>query len=219
MTARLVITSRKMRFIDGASVGAWDGIWGAAGQAQGARSIPVAFFLVVLPVVVVIVIFVIVLIPVIVLVFFLLFLVVVLVRAFAAARPALRLLDLLEVHFMPGVQIQLLDVAIEIFDLDQFGVLVHGQHTEGFVFLHVLIPLSLGRFVISAHCNSCAPLAVWILGVPPGTGQFPPCGRAPHCRQGGFGAARGPRLRPAESRLARGAGPGSAPAAQAGTAG
>ena len=65
--------------------------------------------------------------------------------------PALGLLDPLEVHLTPGLQVDFLDVTVEILDLQALGVLVHRQHAEGFFFFEVLVPLARHRLVISAH--------------------------------------------------------------------
>src|SRR6185312_3729838 len=59
--------------------------------------------------------------------------------------PALRLLDTLEIHLAPGLQVDFLDVAVEVFDLQTLGVLVHRQHTEGFFFFDVFVPLARHR--------------------------------------------------------------------------
>jgi len=40
--------------------------------------------------------------------------------------PAFGLGDALEVHLMPGLDIELLDVAVQIFDLNELGILIHG---------------------------------------------------------------------------------------------
>jgi hypothetical protein len=65
--------------------------------------------------------------------------------------PALGFLGELQIHFVPGLEVDFLDVPIEIFDLDELGILVHGQHPEWFFFFQVLVPLSWYRLVISAH--------------------------------------------------------------------
>lgn len=71
-----------------------------------------------------------------------------------AIGPAFGLADALEVHFPPGLEVDLLDFAVEIFDLDQFRILVDGQDAESLVFLDVLVPLAGGRFEVSAHAAS-----------------------------------------------------------------
>jgi hypothetical protein len=123
-----------------------------AGAGGAGRSIAIAVFLVLFPVVV-IVIFVVIIVPVVVLVLVEVFILVFffLVILFVIASPAFRFLDAFEVHFVPGIQIELLDISIEVFDLDQLGIFVDGQHAEGLVLFHIFVPLSLDRFVISAH--------------------------------------------------------------------
>src|SRR5262249_1763291 len=111
------------------------------------RAIPiplvVGVVLVLVPVVVVLVLLVL-LLPVIVILGFLV----------AGLGPALGLLDPLEVHLAPRFQVDFLDVAVEVLDLQPLGVLVHRQHAEGFFFFDVLVPLAGHRLVISAHRES-----------------------------------------------------------------
>ncbi len=70
---------------------------------------------------------------------------------FLGLGPAFGFLGELQIHFMPGLEVDFLDVPIEVFDLDELGILVHGQDPEWFFFLQVLVPLSWYRLVISAH--------------------------------------------------------------------
>ena len=67
------------------------------------------------------------------------------------ARPALGLLGELEVELRPAVDVQFLDVAVEMLNLDDFAVLIHLEDLEGLVVLQILIPLPDGRFVLSSH--------------------------------------------------------------------
>src|SRR6185437_9176031 len=87
----------------------------------GSIFVALVFFLVFVPVVLVILIVV----PVVVLVFFLFF-----VLVLFGLGPAFRLVDPIEVHLMPGLEIDLLDLAIEILDLDQLRVLIYREDTE-----------------------------------------------------------------------------------------
>src|SRR6185437_7747108 len=81
----------------------------------GSIFVALVFFLVFVPVVLVILIF-----------FVFLFFVLV----FFGLGPAFRLVDPIEVHLMPGLEIDLLDLAIEILDLDQLRVLIYREDTE-----------------------------------------------------------------------------------------
>ena len=56
-----------------------------------------------------------------------------------------------EVEFVPGVQVEFFDLAVDVFDFDELVVLIDRQHAEGFVFLFVLVPLARHRCVFSAH--------------------------------------------------------------------
>ena len=109
-------------------------------------SSPVFFFVVVV-VVIIIVVIVIVLIFVVVEVLFLVIIVVV----FGVVGPAFRLLGEFEVEFVPGVEVQLFDLAVEILDFHELVVFVHGQDAEGLVLFLVLVPLARDRCVFSAH--------------------------------------------------------------------
>ena len=92
-----------------------------------------------------VVILVFVLVPVIVLVvFFLFFFVFVPVFVILVfVRPAFRLFDQFEVELMPLFEIELLDLAVEIFDLDDLGIFIDGQDTKGLFLFDVLVPLAL----------------------------------------------------------------------------
>src|SRR6267143_2045363 len=68
--------------------------------------------------------------------------------------PAFRLLDPLEVHLVPGLQVEFLDVAVEVLDLYELRVLVDRQHPERFFFFDVFVPLGGHGLVISAHRES-----------------------------------------------------------------
>jgi hypothetical protein len=68
-------------------------------------------------------------------------------------RPAFRLLGQFEVELMPLFEIELLDLAIEIFDLDDLGIFIDGQDTKGLFLFDILVPLALDGFVVSAHGN------------------------------------------------------------------
>jgi len=48
--------------------------------------------------------------------------------------PALRLIRTLEIHFVPRLEVDLLDIAIEILDLDELRVLIDGQYAERLFF-------------------------------------------------------------------------------------
>jgi len=99
-------------------------------------------FLVLVPVIVLVV--VLILVPVLVLLVFFFFFV-------RRARPALGLLRLIEIHLVPGLEIDLLDIPVEIFDLDELRVLIDRQDAEGLFLLEVLVPLAGDRLVVSAH--------------------------------------------------------------------
>src|SRR6185437_9539935 len=107
---------------------------GVDSAVDGARqgSVPVAVFrlFILVEVVIILVVFVLILIP----VFFLVIL-------FLGFGPAFGLLGVLEVHLMPGLEVDLLDVAIEILDLHQLRVLIDRQHAEGLFFFEVFVPL------------------------------------------------------------------------------
>src|SRR5581483_7793009 len=119
-------------------------------QVANVRSVFIApAFLVFVPILVVLIVLVVVPIVIIVVVLVLLFLLVFIL--FVRLCPALRLLRLLEVHLMPGLEVYLLDLAVEILDLDQLRVFVHRENTERLFVFQVLVPLSGNRLVISAH--------------------------------------------------------------------
>ena len=105
----------------------------------------------------IVVVIVIVIIPVVV--FVLIFFIVVIIFGLGdvGTRPAFRLLDLVEVEFSPGVDIDFLDVAIEVLDLDQFRVLIHRQHAKAVVFIDVLVPLAHHGLEFSGHCSDPRP--------------------------------------------------------------
>src|SRR5580658_3790966 len=89
------------------------------------------------------------LIPVIILVFFVFILLLILLGF--GFGPAFRRDGLLEIHLMPGFDVDFLDIPVDIFDFDEFGVLINRQHAKRLLFFHVLVPLAGCRFVISAH--------------------------------------------------------------------
>src|ERR1700689_2137128 len=111
------------------------------------RSVAFVFFVVLVPVLIVLIV---ILVPVVLALppLPLLFL---LVLFLVRTRPAFRLIDLVEIEFLPGVEIDLLDVAIEILDLNQFGILIDRQYAEAFVFVDVLVPLARDGLVFSGH--------------------------------------------------------------------
>src|SRR5690606_4848127 len=119
-------------------------------------SVGIVGFLVVFPVVIIVVVIIIVIIPVVVVVevFFLFFVFFFFLFIAGGGCPAFRLGNAFGVQFVPRVQVPLLDVTIEMFDLHELCVLIDGQHTEGFVFLQVFVPLAFDGFVISAHGRS-----------------------------------------------------------------
>src|SRR5882762_4377176 len=102
-------------------------------------------FILVEIVVVVVILVVFVLVPVFVIIFFF--------RVFLGlgARPAFRLLGKLQVKFRPAVDVEFLDIPVEMLNLNGFSILVHLEHLERFLVFQVLIPLTDGRFVLSAH--------------------------------------------------------------------
>src|SRR5207302_2788182 len=65
--------------------------------------------------------------------------------------PTLGLLGHLQVHLVPCLQVDLLDVPIEILDLDELRVLIDRQHAERFFFFQILVPPAGNWLVISAH--------------------------------------------------------------------
>ncbi|HEY4212001.1 MAG TPA: hypothetical protein VGM84_11010 [Steroidobacteraceae bacterium] len=98
-----------------------------------AASIALAIFvlIVVVIVVIIIVIIIVVVVPIVfvlILVFVLFFLVVVIVLL--GLSPAFRFFGTFQVHFVPGFYVDLLDVAVEIFDLHGLRVLIHRQDSE-----------------------------------------------------------------------------------------
>jgi hypothetical protein len=104
-------------------------------------------------VVVVILVFILIFVPVVVLVFVLvvpLFLIIVFFFI-VVLGPALGLVDEFEIEFVPFLEIEFFDLAIEILDLDHLGILVDGKHAERFFVFDVLVPLAFDGFVISAH--------------------------------------------------------------------
>src|SRR6185312_476417 len=107
------------------------------GARQGLVLVAVSrlFILVeVIVLVLVVLILILILIPVLVLILVFFFVVV----FFLGFGPALRLLGVLEVHLVPGLEVDFLDVAIEILDLHQLRVLIDRQHAEGLFFFEVL---------------------------------------------------------------------------------
>jgi hypothetical protein len=85
------------------------------------------FFLFLIEVVVIIVVVIIVIIVEVVVV--LVFVLVVILIVFGLG-PALGLIRMLEIHFVPCLEVDFLDITVEILDLDQLGVLIDGQHAE-----------------------------------------------------------------------------------------
>ena len=61
---------------------------------------------------------------------------------------------------MPGFKIDLFDIAIEVFDLDQLGILIHRQHAKALVLVNVLVPLAHYGLVFSGHLTDSS-TAVW----------------------------------------------------------
>jgi predicted membrane metal-binding protein len=97
-----------------------------------------------------------VLVPIVILVvvfFFLVLFVPVFVLVLVFIRPAFRLLGQFEVELMPLFEIEFLDLAVEIFDLDDLGIFIDGQDTKGLFLFDILVPLALDGFVVSAHGN------------------------------------------------------------------
>src|SRR3984957_14872193 len=66
-------------------------------------------------------------------------------------RPPLGLLREFQVEFRPAVDVEFLDIAVEVLNLNGFFVLIHSEHLEGFLVFQVLIPLPDGWFVLSSH--------------------------------------------------------------------
>jgi hypothetical protein len=118
-------------------------------NASGVVPVAVIVILVVEVFVIVLVPIVIVLVPVVLFLFFFLFL----FFLGGVAGPAFRLLGLLEVELMPGIEIDLLDIAVLVLDLDQLLVGVDRQHFEDLVLFEILVPFSLDRVVISGHAK------------------------------------------------------------------
>ena len=61
---------------------------------------------------------------------------------------------MLQVELVPGVEVDLLDVAVLVLDLDDLFVRIDRQHPEDLVLFEILVPLSLDRVVISGHANT-----------------------------------------------------------------
>src|SRR6185437_12000816 len=127
-------------------------------QVANARSVFTApAFFVFVPVLVVLIVLVVVpiIVVVVLLVLFFLLVFILIVRL----CPALGLVRLLEIHLMPGLEVDLLDLAVEILDLDQLRVFIHRENTERLFVFQVLVPLSGNRLVISAHRIASSGLA------------------------------------------------------------
>src|SRR5688572_16651941 len=125
----------------------WYQLSAAAGTWEPSyRSVRIVFVFVQVFVVVIVVIIIVVIVEVVVLVFFLFVLGLV-----GVVGPALGLLGGLEIQFVPGIEVQFLDLTVEILDFHELVVLVHGQDPEGFFFFLVLVPLAGDRCVFSAH--------------------------------------------------------------------
>src|SRR5437868_434072 len=112
---------------------------------KGAGSIAALFVLVLVEVLVVLIV---VLIPVVVVLVFFLFLFVLIV---VFGGPAFRFRDPLQIQLVPGVQVDLFDVTVEVFDFHQLGVGVDGQHAKAVVLFGVFVPLPGYWFVIASH--------------------------------------------------------------------
>src|SRR5262249_2458799 len=87
--------------------------------------------IIVVPVVIIVVVFVL------VVVLFLFFVLII-----VGIGPALGLRGHLEIHFVPRLDVDLLDIPVEVFDFDQLRVLVHRQHAERLFFFQVFVPLT-----------------------------------------------------------------------------
>src|SRR6188768_2313748 len=115
----------------------------ARGQERDSGVVAVA-------VIVVVEVFVVVVVPVVLVlvVLFFLFLIVV------VARPAFRLLGVLQVELVPGIEVDLLDIAVLVLNLDDLFVRIDRQHPEDLILFEILVPLSLNRVVVSGHANT-----------------------------------------------------------------
>lgn len=85
--------------------------------------------------VVVFFVFILVVVPIVVLVFVFFIFPIVIIFFFVIVgfiRPTLRFVGDLEVHLMPHVEVELFDLAVEVFNLHEFAVLVDGQHAKRF---------------------------------------------------------------------------------------
>src|SRR5579872_3083291 len=97
-------------------------------RAGGSLVLVALVFLVIVVIVVVLVILIIV--PIVIVLVVVLFFFLLLLVFLIGLGPALRLLYPLEVHLMPGLEVDLLDLTVEILDLDQLRILIHCEDTE-----------------------------------------------------------------------------------------
>jgi len=65
--------------------------------------------------------------------------------------PTFGLVDEIEIEFAPLLEIEFFDFTVEIFDFDDLGILVDGEHAKRFLVFDVFVPLTFDGFVISAH--------------------------------------------------------------------
>jgi len=65
--------------------------------------------------------------------------------------PTLRLFGEFEVELRPIVDVEFLDVAVEMLNLDNFPVLIDAKHLKSLIVLQIFIPLTDGWFVLSTH--------------------------------------------------------------------
>src|SRR5687768_12435818 len=126
----------------------WGGSVGFKGGAD--RSFPVAVF-----VVLVVVVLVLVVVPVVVLIVLPVLVIEILIVAFlvllVVVDPTLGLLSLFEIELVPGVEVQLLDFAIQPLHADDRIVGIDGDDLEVLLTLQVFVPLARGRIEITAH--------------------------------------------------------------------
>jgi hypothetical protein len=101
---------------------------------------------------VIVVIFVLIFVPIVILVFVLVVPVFVVVFIFIVLiGPTFGLVDEIEIEFAPLLEIEFFDFTVEIFDFDDLGILVDGEHAKRFLVFDVFVPLTFDGFVISAH--------------------------------------------------------------------
>src|SRR6185295_17685205 len=87
------------------------------------------------------------------------------------ARPAFRLVREVEIELLPGLVVDLFDVAVLVLQLDELRVLVHGKDLEDLFVVEALVPLARHGVVIAAHGlprsrtpNGCRPASTDITG-------------------------------------------------------